>query len=151
MVQRDGLKLPNFYFLCGILGHGEHKCPQRYERVLPIQVTIYRIYGAWMRVPSDKENLTTRQPLQPSTLGNRMKDTNGVQRISSPSIQGENVFNFSSHTNTFQRKSTGKENESEGEGSNLGLVNNPIQFIMGSGSKDSARKKLSVTNKGKKE
>ncbi|XP_012849901.1 PREDICTED: uncharacterized protein LOC105969674 [Erythranthe guttata] len=62
-------RLPKFCFLCGIIGHGEQRCPMRYEdnfvdpgEDLP--------YGTWMRVSNYKDVDKPRPPLIAVAPGN---------------------------------------------------------------------------------
>lgn len=45
-------RLPTFCFLCGILGHGEAKCPLRYEEEF-VAPEGELPYGNWLRATSE--------------------------------------------------------------------------------------------------
>lgn len=53
-------RLPTFYFLCGLLGHGEVNCPKRYEEGF-MEPDGGLPYGQWLRVlPDSREATATR-------------------------------------------------------------------------------------------
>lgn len=80
-------RLPLFCFLCGLIGHGEVKCPSRFEEdfVDPVGELPY---GIWLRATSDRPPTNnTRLPLQ--AVGSRpslnLQPMNEVRR-------GGNIF-----------------------------------------------------------
>lgn len=62
-------RLPTYCFLCGILGHGEVNCPQRYEEGF-VEPSEGFPYGSWLRVVVDSRDHSGPAPRisRPGTL-----------------------------------------------------------------------------------
>lgn len=99
-------RLPTFCFLCGILGHGEAKCPTRYEEGfeepegdLP--------YGSWMRANTESQGdrgiggLSIRvTPVE----GSLTRDSQTVRR-------GMEVFSVNPHQRKYQSRGDSARDE----------------------------------------
>ncbi|XP_012834055.1 PREDICTED: uncharacterized protein LOC105954917 [Erythranthe guttata] len=100
-------RLPNFCFLCGVLGHGENRCPTRYEENFVDPGTDLP-YGTWLRASTLRDGEHTRLPLQPLPT-NRMESPMGNNEV----LRGGNIFSFSGckvNSNVQPSQSDGSEN-----------------------------------------
>ncbi|XP_012858989.1 PREDICTED: uncharacterized protein LOC105978120 [Erythranthe guttata] len=141
-------RLPNFCFLCGVVGHGENRCPARYDEDfadpgdnLP--------YGVWMRATGPPDGMAGRRPLH---LVNRVEAMSAGTSPRMP-LRGASIFGISSPMELFPHTSVAcanKENLSTPICDESDLVTHTIQFQAGSSSDTSTRKLVKVSNRSKK-
>ncbi|XP_012840835.1 PREDICTED: uncharacterized protein LOC105961138 [Erythranthe guttata] len=141
-------KLPNFCFLCGIIGHGENKCHLRYEANF-VDPGEQLPYGPWMRASVTNSGEPARLPLQP------MNNTN-QNSTKSPSIgktRGVNIFEFTSQgvaIRGFEPSSVEKENLNTEFMDESNLINNAVHVQTLENTASPARKIISIPKKNRK-
>ncbi|XP_012851564.1 PREDICTED: uncharacterized protein LOC105971262 [Erythranthe guttata] len=82
-------RLPNFCFLCGLIGHAENRCPIRYEDNF-IDPGEQLPYGMWMKATSLPESDHSRVPLKSVNE----KSIGGTDFLAQPTQRGTNIFQF---------------------------------------------------------
>lgn len=120
-------RLPNFCFICGILGHGDRFCPKLFEGY---HTDTEKSYGPWMRATGRRPPMTTGQQWLVSETPNRRETEGAGERQHDISCTvGRGKVEISS-----SQDQSGKESS---EGTNSGST---IQDV---------REKLTVVNEDK--
>lgn len=110
-VQVKYERLPIFCFMCGIIGHGEDKCPTRYDAGF-VEPEGELPYGSWMRVNLERRDSTRFSgeglhviPNTPNILGDTANKITGGETFNySQSKDGHQHMNENINPNTGKRK-----------------------------------------------
>lgn len=83
-------RMPLYCYLCGLVGHMEKKCPQRFEEGFVDLGTDFP-FGEWLKASVINGRGDARLPLQPIPTP--------ISRVPSPNRRGSQIFGFGSHVN----------------------------------------------------
>ncbi|XP_012837518.1 PREDICTED: uncharacterized protein LOC105958060 [Erythranthe guttata] len=134
-------RLPNFCFLCGILGHGAGKCPLRYEEGF-IDPGENLPYGTWLRASTDPSRETSRLPLQANHHSK-----------ASLAPRGSGIFSFTSPGRDQIGQvecAQGKENTMMPLVDDRNLITNKVHILQVEDMEAATRKFITVPQKNRK-